>query len=88
MVISRLSVDSWYNTTNMSDDKTSIQRTAKRLRSARLAKGLTQVVVAKKSGVSISYYAQVERGEVNPTASKLLKIIYALDVESKDILGK
>lgn len=66
----------------------SVQRTAAKLRSARRAKGLTQTAVAKKAGVSISYYAQVERGEINPTASKLLKIIGALGVTSKDILGK
>jgi transcriptional regulator with XRE-family HTH domain len=72
----------------MTDDKTSIKLTAARLRKARKAKQLTQVEVASKADVSISYYAQVERGEINPTASKLLSIIEALGVGSKDILGK
>ena len=72
----------------MTDDKASIEKTAKRLRKARRDKHLTQVEVASKADVSISYYAQVEQGRINPTASKLLQIINALGIESKDILGK
>lgn len=66
----------------------SIKKTANRILAARKAKNLTQEAMAKKAGVSISYYAQVERGEINPTTSKLLQIIDALGVSSKDILGK
>ena len=72
----------------MSDDKASMKKTAQHLRKARQDIGITQVELAKKAGISISYYAQVERGEINPTASKLLQIIGALGVASKDILGK
>jgi len=66
----------------------SIKKTAARISATRKSKHYTQEYVAKKAGISISYYAQVERGEINPTASKLLKIINALGVTSKDILGK
>lgn len=72
----------------MPDDKISIERTAARLRKARKASGLTQVEVAKKAGISENYYAQIERGERNPTTSVFLGIIKALGVSSKDILGK
>lgn len=72
----------------MTDDKVSIEKNAARLRKARRSKSLTQVEAAEKAGVSISYYAQVERGEINPTATKLLRIINALGITSKDVLGK
>jgi XRE family transcriptional regulator, regulator of sulfur utilization len=72
----------------MTDDKASIERTAARLRKARQAQGLTQVAVAKKAGISETHYAQVERGEKNPTISIFLSIIEALDVASVDVLGK
>lgn len=72
----------------MSDDKSSIERTAARLRKARLAKKLTQSQVAKKAGVSDNHYAQIERGEKNPTTSTFSNIIDAIGVSSVDILGK
>jgi transcriptional regulator with XRE-family HTH domain len=72
----------------MSDDKAIVERTAKRIRSVRRAKHLTQAEVAKRAGISETHYAQIERAEKNPSGSYLSKIIDALDVESKDILGK
>lgn len=72
----------------MSDDKTSIERTAARLRKARLDQQLTQAEVAKKAGISENHYAQIERGEKNPTTSTFLNIISAIGVSSKEILGK
>lgn len=72
----------------MIDDKASIEQTAKRLRSARLAKQLTQAEVAKRAGVSENHYAQIERGEKNPTTSTFRSIIEAIGVSSTEILGK
>jgi transcriptional regulator with XRE-family HTH domain len=66
----------------------SIKKTASRIRIARRSKGLTQAVVASKAEISENHYAQIERGEKNPSTSVLLKIIDALDVASVDILGK
>jgi transcriptional regulator with XRE-family HTH domain len=66
----------------------SVKRTANRIREARRAKNLTQVEVAKKAGISQNHYAQIERGEKNPTTSNFLKIIDAIGVTSADILGK
>jgi transcriptional regulator with XRE-family HTH domain len=65
-----------------------VKRTANRIREARRAKNLTQVEVAKKAGISQNHYAQIERGEKNPTTSNFLKIIDAIGVTSADILGK
>jgi transcriptional regulator with XRE-family HTH domain len=72
----------------MTDDKASIERTAARLRKARLAKKLTQVEVAKKAGISENHYAQIERGEKNPTLSTFTNIIKAIGVSSTEILGE
>lgn len=72
----------------MSDNKASIERIGKRLRAARRARHLTQAEVAKKAGINESHYAQIERGEKNPSATYLLKVIEVIGVESKDILGK
>lgn len=72
----------------MTDDKALVKKIAARLRKARKDADLTQVEVAEKAGISINHYAQIERGEVNPSASKLLQIISVLGVSSKDILGK
>lgn len=72
----------------MTDDKASIERTAARLRKARQAKRLTQAEVAKKAGVNENHYAQIERGEKNPTLSTFTNIIEAIGVSSTEILGK
>lgn len=72
----------------MTDDKTSIERNASRLRKARLAKGLTQADVAKKAGISENHYAQIERGEKNPSVTTFENIIDAIGVSSAEILGK
>jgi transcriptional regulator with XRE-family HTH domain len=71
----------------MSDDKPSIERTAKRLRKARRDKHLTQVEVAKKAGISETYYVQIEGAQKNPTTSIFKKIIKAIGVNSEEILG-
>ena len=72
----------------MPDDKSSIQRTASRLRKARKERGLTQVEVAEKAGISETYYAQIERAEKNPTTTVFVCVIKAIGVSSADILGK
>jgi transcriptional regulator with XRE-family HTH domain len=72
----------------MTDDKASIERTAARLRKARQSKKLTQAEVAKKAGVNENHYAQIERGEKNPTLSTFTNIIEAIGVSSTEILGK
>jgi len=71
----------------MADDKDKdlIKDTAKRLRVARQAKGMTQAEVASKSGLGENHYAQIERGEKNPTTSNFRKIIKAIGITSKEL---
>lgn len=72
----------------MTDDKEAIKKTAKRLKAARKASQLTQAEVAKRAGISETYYAQVERAQKNPTTTVFTKIINAIGVTSAEILDK
>jgi len=47
---------------------------------ARQEMALTQVVVAKKAGISPNTYARIERGEQQPTIPTLRKLSKVLDV--------
>lgn len=58
----------------------------KNIRKARKKKGLKQVEVAIDAGLSLSYYAKIEQGSVNPSMEKIYRIIKALSVKSSDIL--
>jgi transcriptional regulator with XRE-family HTH domain len=74
----------------MADDKDRalIEDTAKRLRDARCAKGLTQAEVANGAGLGESHYAQIERGEKNPITSNFRKIVKAIGITYKELFGE
>jgi transcriptional regulator with XRE-family HTH domain len=57
-----------------------------KIRKAREKAGLTQAEVATKAGINVSYYAEIERGEVNPSVKKLRDIAKVLKLKSFDIL--
>jgi transcriptional regulator with XRE-family HTH domain len=57
-----------------------------KLRNAREKAGLKQSEVAEKAGINVSYYAQIERGEVNLSYDKLQSIIKVLKIKSLDIV--
>lgn len=57
-----------------------------KFRKAREAAHLTQLEVAKAAGINVSYYAEIERGEVNPSFDKIKKIVKALKLDSFDIM--
>lgn len=54
------------------------------LKTLREKAGLTQAQVATKAGISVNYYARIERGEENPTWVKIEHIKKALGVKSLD----
>ena len=58
----------------------------KKLKETRKTLGLKQADVAKKSDISINYYARIERDEENPTLETMERILKALKVKSADIL--
>jgi transcriptional regulator with XRE-family HTH domain len=60
------------------------QRIAARVRSARLARGLTLDALAGRSGVSRAMISKVERGEASPTAVLLGRLAQALGITLSD----
>jgi transcriptional regulator with XRE-family HTH domain len=62
------------------------QYTGKKLKEIRERRNLSQEEVAKTSGISITYYAGIERGEENPTYAVLESICKTLKIKSSEIL--
>ena len=58
----------------------------KNLRKIRDHKGLSQEAAADLTGISVTYYAGIERGEENPTFAVLEQICKALKVKSSQVL--
>jgi len=61
------------------------RRVGQRIRALRKERKWTQEWVAEKAGVSVRYYAQVERGQRNPSLVSLQKIADGLGVTLEDI---
>lgn len=71
---------------NVIVNQKSQQRFGKNLRQIREQKSLSQEDVAELSGISVTYYAGIERGEENPTFAVLEQICKALKVKSSQVL--
>lgn len=64
-----------------SKDKKFAKETGEKFRNAREKLGLTQEGVAEKVGMNITNYARIERGEIEPSGSNLIKISKILKVQ-------
>ena len=62
------------------------EQIGKKIKEIREKAKLSQVQVADKAGISVNYFARLERGEVNPSAETLKSIAKSLSVKSGDIL--
>jgi len=62
------------------------EKIGRRLREIRDRKKLFQEEIASAVGISITYYAGIERGEENPTIAVIEKICNVLKIKSSDIL--
>lgn len=62
------------------------QYMGKKLKGIREQRNLSQEEVAKTTGISITYYAGIERGEENPTYAVLESICKSLRIKSSEIL--
>ncbi len=62
------------------------QYTGKKLKELRENRGMSQEEVANASGISVTYYAGIERGEENPTYAVLESICKSLKIKSSEIL--
>lgn len=81
-----LSKKSYTITMPVEVNRKSQQEFGKRLREIREKRRLFQEDVAKAVGISITYYAGIERGEENPTFSVIEQICKVLKVKSSEIL--
>ncbi len=54
---------------------------SRKLTEAREKLGLTQAQVAEKADMDVTYYARIERGEINTKGDKLLKLSEVLKVK-------
>ena len=62
------------------------EKIGKKLKEARTRLGLKQVDVAVKAGISVNYYARIERNEENTTVETLKQILKALKIKSSEVL--
>ena len=60
------------------------KKVARKIKTARLTRNMTQAELAEKAGLSIS--AGVERAESTPSVETLAKLAKALKVKSSDLL--
>ncbi len=60
-------------------------KVAKKLKSLRLDRDLTQAEIADKAKMSTNYYAKIERGEVRPSVDIYERLAKALKVTASDI---
>lgn len=68
----------------MSDN--SLYIIGRKLREVREKQHLTQSDVAEKADISTNHYAQIERGEANPSIETLESILKALNIKSSKVL--
>lgn len=58
----------------------------KRIREARIEKGLTQQALAEKANISMMYLGEIERGIKMPSINSFVKILEALNVSADYVL--
>ena len=71
-------------TTDMSESE--LKQLGNKIKATRLERSLTQAAVADKADTSPNYYAQIERGEVNPSYTLLRSIAKALKVKLSNLI--
>ena len=63
-----------------------LQALAAAMRQRRLQQKLTQEQVAELADLSANYFARIERGEINLTFEKVVRIAYALNIKPSALL--
>ena len=64
-----------------------LQELSSRTRALRARRRITRKELARESGISERYLAQIEAGHANPSLSLLWQLARALDVHFQDLLG-
>lgn len=62
-------------------------RLAKRLKQLRAERGVTQAVLARRAGVTLSYIGRLETGRHDPQLSTLTKLAKALKVRVGELVA-
>lgn len=62
-------------------DSKDLKKIGSLVKTAREKLGMTQADVAKKSNMTVNYYAMIERGEVNPTYDKMKSLTKTLKLK-------
>lgn len=62
-------------------DAERVKRNADKIKKARERAKLTQAEVAEKVGLDVTYYARIERAEIDPSGSKLTKLFEFLKIK-------
>ncbi len=63
-----------------------LKQLGRSIREMRNERRLTQLEVAEASSISANYFAQIERGEVNPSYSLLKAIARALKIKLSELI--
>lgn len=63
-----------------------LKQLGKKIKEVRNKRNLTQSEVAEKADTSANYFAQIERGEVNPSYTMLRSIAKALKTKLNDLI--
>lgn len=58
-----------------------------RIKNYRVERGMTQIELAKKAGLSQGYLSDLEKNRFNPTTPIIIGIAVALDVSVDGLLG-
>jgi len=64
-----------------------LRRLGENVRKLRLARGMTQEMLAEASDSHVNYVGGIERAERNPTATKLVALASALGVAPADLFA-
>jgi transcriptional regulator with XRE-family HTH domain len=70
---------------DMTTPDSTTRKVAKKLKSLRRDRDLTQADIAEKAKMSTNYYAKIERGEVRPSVDIYERLAKALKVTASDI---
>ena len=66
--------------------KSELKQLVNKIKAARLERSMTQAAVTEKASTGSNYYAQIERGEVNPSYTLLRSIAKALKTKLTDLI--
>ena len=69
----------------MTKSKDPVKIFGERVRSARYKMGISQELLADRSGLHRTYIGTIERGERNPALRNILRIADALNVDPSDL---